>query len=112
MGAVTHPSVCNWGWCRGEGEPRVSHGKARFYCLSGLVKDGGERVRGGREGWSEVRDDKRGGFRTFMWEEKPNGVNRGNICSISIQVFGTDVPVLSIGGDASITEKCITTLVI
>lgn len=42
-GAVTYPSVCNWGWCGGEGEPRVSRGKARFYCLSGRVKDGGKR---------------------------------------------------------------------
>lgn len=34
------------------------------------------------------------------------GYKRENICFISIQVFGTDGPVLSIGSGVSNTEKC------
>lgn len=49
VGAVTHPSVCNWGWCGDEGEPRVSLGKSSLLLSvwsSEGWRDGGK----GREG--------------------------------------------------------------
>lgn len=54
-GAVTHPTVCNWGWCGGEGEPRVSGGKSSL-LLSVWASEG---WREERRGGGEERDGRR-----------------------------------------------------
>lgn len=73
----------------------------------------GVRCGGGcRAGWSEVRDDERGGttvqlLNMHMERKKTTEeINRANICFISIQMFEMDELVLSVGGDVSSTEKC------